>query len=497
MAQFYTLDEAAAKLALPADDFKRRLKTESMFQNLRPFRDGTTLRFRSADIDELARSLGAASDPGLALGEGSGSGDFETLAAPKPNTPADPPLLVTGDDDIFGLGVKGRKGDSDSDVRLDLATPRAYDPNALNPTEEIDLAGPSSAVIKSSGLSGKTPKSGTKLGSDAPKTPSIGKTTGDDSSSEFELSLDPADDSFDFQLAKAAGDSSDEVDLSGAGLPAENRGGLSGINLAKPSDSGVSLEKKGPKTGPLKKVAATDDSDIDFELSLDPVGPAPAGAGGRNAKRPAPDADSDSEFELTLDDNSGIMDSIGQQVAPAKGGKGKPVSAGSDIIETDFELPAMGDESDSSDFELTASADDSDVAEAVELVEDEGGVVAGLDAFDESEPAVSPSGRRGGRNLLDDELDDGPSASAAMRGYDRGGDYAGVAPAEQVTVVEKQAPWGPLPAIVLLLCLPLVFLGTLMSFEAVRGMMGYQTGSGPGSTLVRAIAGQLGEKISD
>ena len=59
MAQFYTLEEAAQRLNIAPEEFKRKLKTE--WTSIRPFRDGATLRFRAADIDELARSLGAAS----------------------------------------------------------------------------------------------------------------------------------------------------------------------------------------------------------------------------------------------------------------------------------------------------------------------------------------------------------------------------------------------------------------------------------------------------
>ena len=55
MAQTYTLDEAANRLGMSAEEFKRRLKDE--WKSIRSFRDGATLRFRSADIDELAKQL--------------------------------------------------------------------------------------------------------------------------------------------------------------------------------------------------------------------------------------------------------------------------------------------------------------------------------------------------------------------------------------------------------------------------------------------------------
>ena len=67
MAVTYTLEEAADRLGLAPEEFKRRLRDD--WKTVRSFRDGATLRFRSADIDELARTLGQASDPGVPLGE--------------------------------------------------------------------------------------------------------------------------------------------------------------------------------------------------------------------------------------------------------------------------------------------------------------------------------------------------------------------------------------------------------------------------------------------
>jgi len=59
MSQTYTLEEAADKLNLSVEEFKRRLRTE--WTQIRSFRDGATLRFRASEIDELARTIGAGS----------------------------------------------------------------------------------------------------------------------------------------------------------------------------------------------------------------------------------------------------------------------------------------------------------------------------------------------------------------------------------------------------------------------------------------------------
>src|SRR5438132_2653827 len=86
MAQYYTLDEAAAKLGLGVDAFRRKLATE--WKNTpRRYPDGATLRFQVREIDDLARSLGKGSDPDVQLGDAplkladdSSSEDFVPLA---------------------------------------------------------------------------------------------------------------------------------------------------------------------------------------------------------------------------------------------------------------------------------------------------------------------------------------------------------------------------------------------------------------------------------
>ena len=529
MAKLYTLDEAAAKLGLAVDVFKRKLKTEWV-KDIQMI-PGNPPHFRAADIDEFARVLGAASDPGLQVGPvGSApaedSNDFSFAlaedAAPMPPkgqkrprlADADEPLLVAVDDDIFTApppkpGKSGKSG-SDSDVRLDPASGvgrRDASDDSL-PTEEItiDLAGPSSAVIKPSGGSGRlsAPKSGTKLaGPESSKIPSPtklpGGAKGDDSSSEFELSLDPSNDSLELEMA---GDSSEEVDLGGLLLPSDAKGGQSGINLSRPADSGLSLERKAPKTGPmnLADAPADADSDVDFELSLDASpGGSSAGrmAGPRSTVSRSTGPDSDSEFELTLDDHSGISD----VVASAQSGRGGSAdNSQGDIFETDFELPSLEEESSSEvvaeGTDLAGDGFEIDASDMIDPNDDES--ASQVMVIDDGEPVLEDNARakgRGGRRALADpdgvdladDLEHGASASGALRGVrdDDGGDYR-VAPAQ--TVVGAPAKWGALPAVVLFMTLPLMFMGAIMSYEMVRGMWGYHQPTQPGNLLVRGLA---------
>jgi hypothetical protein len=482
MAQTYTLDEAAHRLGIPAEEFKRRLRDE--WKSVRSFRDGATLRFRAADIDELARSLGQASDPGLPLGaSGPLSDSSEELSLdppkskPKPASSGrlnkDQPLYLSDDsDDIFTLPETGgpkSKSKGDSDVRLD-STPKRSDVTGNQPTEEIELnLQPASGVgLGKSSAKLTPPKSSARMN----KIPGPSEGSGDDGSSEFELSLDSDSDSFELNLNN---DSSEESAL-GGDLPASG-GAQSGINLGRPSDSGVSLEKKGKKP-------AADDSDGDFELSLDPQSP-----GGGPKSRPIPAATADegsSEFELTLDNSD--SESMNQLAAE--------VQKEGDIFETDFELPVMNeDESGSevlqvdsadtdlenSDFDLAidpsdAPADDESASQVV-LMDDE--LVA------EEEPMV-----------LDDDVavvDEEEDAATALGRSDRRGPV-------RTEVVEKVvAPpppkWGIVPILALAPTFLVVVLGALMAFEVVRSMAGYQQPTA--SPIVRGVAGTFGLKTGD
>ena len=136
MAQTYTLDEAATRLGIAQEELKRRLRDD--WKSIRSFRDGATLRFRSSDIDDLARTLGQASDPVLQPGD-------------KKAGAADEFLLPPGDSDssnemVFSATVKKGKKPGDSDLRLDGTSGPRHDPNENLPTEEIslDVSGPGS-----------------------------------------------------------------------------------------------------------------------------------------------------------------------------------------------------------------------------------------------------------------------------------------------------------------------------------------------------------------
>ena len=498
MAQTYTLEEAADKLNLSVEEFKRRLRSE--WTQIRSFRDGATLRFRANEIDELARSYGLGSSDEIPA---TGQTDYPTQATSS--------VAPDDSDETFtlapGSSAHGKRK-PDSDVRLEKSDPKRSatpDDEESILTEELEVPA-SGGSGKLSGKSGKLSSSQLKAGDsgrhkEAPKMSDSGKQSGtgsgkhpsgssgkvpggssakhkkpDDSSSEFELSLDQDSDEFELSLAP---DSSEEVAL--GEMPPEagsgsKKSGNSGINLNRPTDSGVSLEKKKPK----------DDDEIDFELSLDAPG---SGASAKKLSSGKLKADSDSEFELTLEEPSGES---GAASGEKKG----------DIFEaTDFEIPALEDESaseavsldeadtdlESSDFDLAldeadASADDESASEVVAL--DEGPRKKKRKKSDDDD-AVD----------LDEDLEEGPSASKALRGIrrDEGDeddeDYeVSEAADDRVVAVAGPTKWGALPAVLMFPTVLIMFLGTLMAFEMLHSTWGQQQAAQPSTPLVNFFA---------
>jgi hypothetical protein len=307
-----------------------------------------------------------------------------------------------------------------------------------------------------------------------------------DSSGEFDVDK-PTDSSSDFEL-KPMNEDRSPIDVGSDEIPVVKdeevalgepvrRGAPSsdsGINLQDPADSGISLEQK------------SDGSDeIEFELSLDTEStPKPA---------PAAKVDSDSEFELTLDD-SGRLAPL-EEEASAKAGEEK------DIFETDFEVPALEDESgsqavslDESDTDLESSDFDLALGEEDIATEDESGsqvVVLEDEDADEGAATVARTGRRGSAAAMgavaeDDEIEEllGEEDEEELVPVRRG-----VAPPA------PEAEWGPVPVIALGVGAVLLFVVGLMSFELAHGMWGYRQPHKVSGTIVKSFSELLGAEL--
>ncbi len=285
---------------------------------------------------------------------------------------------------------------------------------------------------------------------------------------DFELSLDagltPAP-----APASSSGPKSDsdfELSLDAGMTPAPTSASSSGMK----SDSDFELSLDAGMTPAPSQEAGSDSDSEDFELSLDAEG-TPRPTSGSDAAD-----ESESEFELTLNDSDGA--------APLD--ESTDAEQERDIFETDFDVPAIDEESGgaalegdtdlgSSDFDLEVDAED---VESDDMSKSQ--VVA---LADEEEPDDSSSQVM----ALDDE--EGNLVSAADE--DDNLVPAGAYDDEEDDATARQAPaeakWGAIPALLLLPCVLVMFVVGVMGYEMIRGMWGYQHNKKVYSPIVNTV----------
>jgi excisionase family DNA binding protein len=185
---YYTLDEAARILGMDAE----RLNQMAQRREIRAFADRGTWRFRTQDIEEMARRLGMGSNPDLQLGEAD---------RPKPASSVKPKsgARAQADEGAFDFSGPGQRDPSEIDHEIVIESPSSHKSGrksgALSPSPKpgsdsdvhlvfdvggdlpigsdsdvkLEESGPSrSSVQRKSGPAPETPKSGRK------KTPSPG-----------------------------------------------------------------------------------------------------------------------------------------------------------------------------------------------------------------------------------------------------------------------------------------------------------------------------------
>src|SRR5436305_14522947 len=104
---YYTLDEASRILGMGSE----QLSQMAQKREVRAFADRGTWRFRTQDIEELARRRGLGSSPDLQLGEAPKPAKQAT-PPPRPTTPPPRPMpkttqLQTGDKGVFDFPLGG------------------------------------------------------------------------------------------------------------------------------------------------------------------------------------------------------------------------------------------------------------------------------------------------------------------------------------------------------------------------------------------------------
>jgi excisionase family DNA binding protein len=297
-------------------------------------------------------------------------------------------------------------------------------------------------------------------------------------------------------------DESEEVELgelSPGGVSAHD----SGINLQKVSDSGISLEKPD-----------ADAESVEFELQPDESG-APStskskkGKGKDKAKPPAQkpkaaaagveevtegEKEDSSEFELTLDD-SGLAPLEEEKAAqPGEGEK--------DIFETDFEMPALEDESgfepvpieegdtdlESSDFDLALG--DEDIA----AEEESGSQVVALEDEEADEGAATVARPPKKKAAEGEAVEEEEGIEDLLADEDIVAEEEAEAEEEEarapVTVaVGRPQEWGAMPMLVMIPCVILMFFLGIMSFEVLHTMWGYHQPAKPVSPVVNTVTG--------
>jgi hypothetical protein len=433
---------------------------------------------------------------------------------------SDSDVKIVPDDADVPIGAPATKAPSDSDIRLEPHTPvgprsgtaPGSDPSLV--TEEIDLDAEArkaedSARAKARAKSKvhRKPPEAAKASpfelsdSDLDMKPApAGKGAGPlqkpveaDSSSDFELApvgdspIEPSSD----EVPILAGE--DEVRLGDD----HARAGDSGINLGEPADSGISLESQGdefelapaagktPQPGPLhverdssssefelspEEGAAVEekpDSSSEFELSLDAVDERPK-------------EDSDSEFELTLDDSGALAPLEDSSVNEQE----------KDIFETDFEVPALEEESGSEAVALEEGTGSESSDFDMDMSDESGSQVVSLEDEPEADElaATQTAGpRRRDAGLLEDS---GPGLEAPELEEEEEEEEL-VTGRVPVTAAAPPAEWGALPGVVLLIGLPILFLVTLMGFEMLQTQHGYHK---PGA-LTGAFARMMDDSL--
>jgi excisionase family DNA binding protein len=431
--------------------------------------------------------------------------------------------LGSDTDDIHvPIGAQPPKGATDSDIRLESLAPPGQAEQEGPLTEEINL---------DEELKKDEAKRKAKTGLPKPKTHHTAPPKKEEFSlSDSDLNLAPVeegesspvqntDSSSDFDLTPAS-ESSSPLELGSsddfrlevpddalalADDAPDQQKPLSGVNLDHPADSGISLEQGGDAS-----------SDSEFELTLEeepsdtasnPTTPKPAASHLAESDEAESsefelsldvdkgvEPDSDSEFELTLDDTGGHVTDEGAPLTEESEEK--------DIFETDFQVPALDEESGSEaievedsaaedvdtdlenpDFELAIGEDD------VVAEDDSGSDVVALDEEDAEATTVHPK-RRGKKEAVADEQtgDDFTDLDQIEEEpvLDEEAVEEGVAP---TVVIQPAAPWGILPVAVLFPCVIVMTLVGIMGFELMQSQQGYKPGF-----MTKTIGGLMGAK---
>lgn len=427
MSQFYTLEEAASKLNVSVDELRELAKK----REVRSFQDRGVLRFKSEDIDARLNTASGVNPE-------TDSEDYTLNLEDTPTTnPADnnaPLVLDTGDSEDFTLSL------DDSGT-----TPPIFDAPIASGADSDGLLG----IQDTPDLLGSDFSLSTALHVDEPESNSTSSSVILPQDSPFEISepsinLDGGDE---FQISENEIDFIPTVEDMNIGVEPNLL-----LDDSNGSDQGLSSSIE------LQSESGGDSSE--FELSVEESGSDLLSLDGSMSgegvgTQVVDDSSSDSEFELNLDEEVGVVSDV---EAASDGG-----------LDSSFELEPSDSDSGSQVVEVE-DGNDADPMGAtaefneLEVVEDgSSSQVVAIDDVEEVEEVVEEVSEV--TEEVEEEVEEGRTLV-----------YAG------------DAPWGALPTIFLIPGVLILFVVGLMSLELMRGMYGFNKGTGFTSIIIKPIA---------
>ena len=430
MSQFYTLEEAASKLNMSIDELRELAKK----REVRSFQDRGVLRFKSEDID-------ARLSAPVVLNLDTDSEDYtlnlEDTPATNPIDDNAPLVLDTGDSDEFTLSL------DDSGT-----TPPVFNEPVFSSSESDGLLG----IQDTPDILGSDFSLSTELHSNGPESNSTSSSVILPQDSPFEISepnID-LDGNSDVQLSVNELDFIPTVDdLHIDGEPSLQ---LDDSNAADPGLSS-SIEFQSDAGGDSSEFELSADESGSDILSLDG-----SMSGEGLGTQVVEDSSSDSEFELNLDEEAGTNSDV---EAGSEGG-----------LDSSFELEPSDSDSGSQVVEVE-DGNDADPMGAtaefneLEVVEDgSSSQVVAIDDVEEVEEIVEEVSE------VSEEVEE---VEVEVEG-------------QRTLAYASEAPWGPLPTIFLIPGVLILFVVSLMSLELMRGMYGFNKGTGFTSIIIKPIA---------
>lgn len=430
MSNYYSLEDAAAKLNMSVDALRELAKK----REIRSFQDRGTLRFKSEDIEARLNQPSATEEPK----------EFE-LELDLPGTEPTPEQPTAANQEETPLNL-------DLDLGLDSFT---LPTDNETPNQAPANNDPSTSSGEVLGIQGDASDSGAlsfDLQSDSSSDSDSSSMIEPPKESPFELS-EPVIDLGSDTIGLVSDSDSD----SSSSLNQPTMGEISVENAEVSLDDSM-ISSQSPSSSIEVNAAQISEDSSEFELSIDDSGSMmsadsqlEAGSGTELAE------DSGSEFELTLDD--GVDNSSEIQL-----------SEGSDLESSDFELEASESDSGSQIVEVEGGGDADMMeqtaefasADELEVVEDSSSsqVVAVEEVGDIEESVEEVS-----EEIVEEEETLSP-----------------------VTATVAETPWGVLPALVLIPGVIILSIVSLMSFELMRGLYGYNKGTGFTSVILKPIA---------